>query len=220
MLEDPALVSASAGIVGGLPNPSPPAQKPTKGSLQPATPSEVSSSSCLESIRRHHASVGVSEQAAELLAATAYQSGWQRWYSWCNSRETDPIHCGVQPFLDFLTDLFQAGLQYCSIDVIRSSISTTHVPLEGAPIGQHPLVTQLLRGVYNSRPPMPRYTWTWDVDLVVRHLRGLGNNTDLSLKRLSGKLVLLMALTLASRTSELQALDDLGTSSQREFYLS
>lgn len=71
----------------------------------------------------------------------------------------------------------------------------------------HPLVTQLFRGVYNSRPPKPRYSCTWDVDLVVRHLKELGNNEVLSLKILSRKLALLMALTLASRTSELQALD-------------
>jgi len=42
---------------------------------------------------------------------------------------------------------------------------------------------------------------------VVQHLKGLGDNADLSLKTLSGKLILLMALTLASRTLELQALD-------------
>lgn len=49
----------------------------------------------------------------------------------------------------------------------------------------------------------------WDVDLVVSYLRGLGSNAELPLKTLSRKLVLLMALTLASRTlsSELQALD-------------
>ena len=91
--------------------------------------------------------------------------------------------------------------------VIRSAVSSTHAPLEGSPIGQHPLVSQLLRGIYNSRPPRLRYTCTWDVDVVVQHLKGLGNNADLSLKTLSGKLTLLMALTLASRRSELQALD-------------
>ena len=83
----------------------------------------------------------------------------------------------------------------------------THVPVEGSPVGQHHLVIQLLKGIYNSRPPRPRYVCTWDVDVVVRHLRKLDSNGDLSLKILSGKLALLMALVLASRTSELQAVD-------------
>ena len=117
VLEVPTLVSSSARTVGGFSNPPAPARESTKRPLRSATPSEIPAASRLESIRRQHASVGVSEQAAELLVAgwskgtnTAYQSGWQQWYSWCCSREIDPIHCGVQPLLDFLTELFQSGL--------------------------------------------------------------------------------------------------------------
>lgn len=83
----------------------------------------------------------------------------------------------------------------------------THIQVEGVPIGQHPLVSRLLKGVHNQRPPVPRYTSTWDVDVLTRYLVSLGNNEDLPLKMLSQKLVVLMALTQASRTSELQALD-------------
>ena len=54
---------------------------------------------------------------------------------------------------------------------------------------------------------MPRYTSTWDVNVVTKHIASLGNNEDLSLKYLSRKLVMLMALIQASRTSELLALD-------------
>ena len=83
----------------------------------------------------------------------------------------------------------------------------THQQVEEIPIGQHPLVTRLIKGVHNSRPPKPHYTVTWDVDIVLRHLRALGDNDNLSLRALSKKLALLMALMDASRTSELQALD-------------
>ena len=76
--------------------------------------------------------------------------------------------------------------------------------MDGIPIGQHPLVKQLFKGVYNSRPPQPRYTHTWDVQ---NHITELGDNGSLSLKQLSLKLVMLMSLTRASRVSELQALD-------------
>ena len=83
----------------------------------------------------------------------------------------------------------------------------THDQVEEIPMGQHPLVSRLLKGIYNSRPPQPRYITTWDVDIAVRFLQGLGDNEALPLKLVSQKLVLLMALVEASRVSELQALD-------------
>ena len=42
---------------------------------------------------------------------------------------------------------------------------------------------------------------------MTRHIAQLGSNESLSLKQLSQKLVVLMALVEASRTSELKALD-------------
>ena len=75
------------------------------------------------------------------------------------------------------------------------------------PIGQHPLVSRLMKGIYNSRPPEPQYSTTWDVSSVLDWIKRLGNNKDLSLKVLSGKLALLMALVSANRTSELHTLD-------------
>lgn len=123
-------------------------------------------------------------------------------------RQVDPISCSVYPFLDFLASLFTTGrLQYRSINTIRSAVSMTHVHIEGVPMGQHPLVSRMLKGMYNSRPPQPRYTSTWDVDIMIRYLSSLGDNTALSLKQLSHKLAILMALVSASRVSELQALD-------------
>ena len=83
----------------------------------------------------------------------------------------------------------------------------THDQVEGVPIGQHPLVSCLLKGVYNLRPQQPRYSDTWNVDMVIRHLQSLGNNSKLTLKVLGQKLALLMALVEASRSSELHALD-------------
>ena len=72
-------------------------------------------------------------------------------------------------------------------------------------MGKHPLITRLMKGIFNRRP-QPRYAFTWDVGRVLEHIRSLGGNSDLSLKQLSYKLVLL-ALSNASRASEIHALD-------------
>ena len=76
----------------------------------------------------------------------------------------------------------------------------THEQVEGVPVGKNPLVSLLLKGIYNSRPLQPRYLTTWDVDIVVRYLQSLGDNASLSLKVLSQKLE-------ASRILEIQASD-------------
>ena len=136
--------------------------------------SQQAKTCCMENLRQQHATAGVSKETLELLLAgwskgtnTAYQSEWKRWSGWCQRREADPISCGVYLFLDFITSLFQEGLQYQSINLIRSAVSITHLPVDGVPIGQHPLVKQLFKGVYNSRPPQPRYTQTWDISTVL-----------------------------------------------------
>ena len=198
-------------------NPPPLVQGYADKPREPATPtgnSKQTKASRLEDIRQQHTLAGISSEASELLLAgwsrgtnVAYQSGWKRWSSWCKGRKINPISAGIQPFLNFITSLFQEGLQYRTINTIRSAVSSTHNPIDGIPVGQHPLVKQLLKGVYNSRPPQPRYTHTWEVSRVLEHIKRLGENKEISLKTLSFKLVVLMALIRASRVSELQALD-------------
>ena len=97
-------------------------------------------------------------------------------------------------FLDFLAELYEEGLQHSTINVICSAVSMTHDSVEGLPIGQHPVVSRLLKGVYNLRPPKLRYVSTWDVDSVLSHITAMGRNDSLKLRHLSRKLALLMAI--------------------------
>ena len=57
--------------------------------------------------------------------------------------------------------------------------------------------------MFNERPPQPKYTDTWDVEVVLEYLRQLPDNDQLELKELSLKLVMLLALVSAGRSSEL-----------------
>ena len=164
----------------------------------------------LESVRGCYTATGLSQQAADLLVAgwsqgtnTAYESGWRHWTSWCESRHVDPFSGGIQPFLDFVGDLFAEGLQYRTINTIHSAISMTHDPIENLPSSGE----EIDEGYLQLKAPQPRYSNTWEVSRVLRYLSGLGANSSLSLKVLSGKLALLMALVTASRTLELLALD-------------
>ena len=71
--------------------------------------------------------------------------------------------------LDYLGHQFEQGLAYRTIDSHHSAISAFHVHdyVDGKPVGQHPQVCALVGGVFNSRPPQPKYTFIWDVQVVV-----------------------------------------------------
>ena len=72
---------------------------------------------------------------------------------------------------------------------------------DGVAVGQHPLTISLMAGVFNLNPPRPRYEETWDVGLVLAHLRTLPND-GLSLKNLARKLACLLALSSLLHVSE------------------
>jgi len=82
-----------------------------------------------------------------------------------------------------------------------------HEKVDGHNVGQHPLISRLLKGIFHDRPPLPRYTSTWNVQTVLNYLEGLGENQSLSLKALSWKLTMLLALTRPSRSADLSQLN-------------
>ena len=63
-----------------------------------------------------------------------------------------------------------------------------------------------MKGVYNLRPMRSRYCQTWSVDIVLNYLRKLSPVKKLSLKELSLKLVMLVALTNVARVQTINLL--------------
>ena len=82
----------------------------------------------------------------------------------------------VSKVLEFLLEEFNVGKQYRTLNTIRSAISMTHSEVDGVRIGQHEIVSRFMKGIFNSRPPMPRYTSTWNVDIILRYLSSLPEN--------------------------------------------
>ena len=164
--------------------------------------------------RRSNQSRGLSERVIDMLwkswrpsTESSYSTAWRQWNNWCIERQTNSTTAPISEVLEFLYDQFESGKQYRTINSLRSAISMTHDDVDGTRIGQHPLVTRFLKGVYNSRPPAPRYSTTWNVDIMLSHLSALPDNLDLELKLLTYKVVMLLALTNADRCSDLAALD-------------
>ena len=58
--------------------------------------------------------------------------------------------------LDYLSYLFDSSYEYRAIGCFRSTISAYREYVDSKPVGQHPHVYALLKGVFNQRPPQPR----------------------------------------------------------------
>ena len=103
--------------------------------------------------------------------------------------------------IEYLTDLYEKGHSYSSINVAKSSLSSLGISFESYTAGSHPLVVRFLKGVFNIRPPKSRYSSIWDVNVVLSYLRTLSPVKNISLKHLTLKIVMLMALTNAARVN-------------------
>lgn len=109
--------------------------------------------------------------------------------------------------INFLSAQQGLGKSYSTINSYRSGLSSVLPPMEGFPVGKHPMVIRLLKGIFNANPPKPRYQSTWEVSRVLDYLCSMAENYQLSLFHLSQKLVSLVALVTAQRTQTLNHLD-------------
>ena len=66
-------------------------------------------------------------------------------------------------------------------------------------LGQAPLIKKFMKGVFNLRPQLPRYSTTWDVNIVLEFLKKWAPAGSLSLKQLSLKTDLLLLLLSSQR---------------------
>ena len=83
----------------------------------------------------------------------------------------------------------------------------THLRVDGICVGSHPFISRLIKGIFNLRPPYPRYVQMWDVSVVLHYLKFLSPAPLLSMKNLTLKLVMLMALVSPSRANLLHKVD-------------
>ena len=125
---------------------------------------------------------------------------------YCSRKKIDSFSASIREVIEFLTEQFEAGLGYSSLNTARGALSSLGLKLEQFAAGSHPLVVRFMKGVYNLRPMRSRYCQTWSVDVVLNYLRKLSPVKKLTLKELSLKLVMLIALTNAARVQTIHLL--------------
>ena len=175
---------------------SPPPDSTGPGSNSQEGPSITCPSvSHMAHLREKYGNQELSEDATSLMLHSwrprtnrSYNSLFNKWHSWCYKQGGDPFSGPISDVANFLAQLDKKGYQYNSLNMYRLAISSAHEKVDGFSIGQHPRTTQLMKGVFHSRPPLPKYTSTWDVQKVLDHLNFMGINEGISLKHLTLRL--------------------------------
>ena len=182
-------------------------------------PEEKVESASLSLMRRVYQNKGFSEKATNIVLQSWRQSSQKqydvhikKWLLFCTQRQVDPVRPNISVAVEFLTTLYEGGLSYSSINTARCALSAIlDTPDSVLPtFGEHPDVKRFMKGIFQSRPPLPRYTKTWDVNTVLQYIGSLGDSQDLTLKDLTLKLVMLVALTTAQRGQSLHLMDTQG----------
>ena len=109
----------------------------------------------------------------------------------------------LNTILKFLTHCFDdLRLGYSAMNTVRSALSA-FIVVDNHPAGAHPMVVRFIKGVYQSKPSIPRNLVTWDVSIVLRFIKTLSPVGKLTLKNLTLKTATLAALLTGQRAQSL-----------------
>ena len=136
-----------------------------------------------------------------------YKCYLQKWEQHCCERSINPISPKVGTAIDFLHEFYKEGLSYSTLNTVRSALSIVVQPIDNFTFGNHPLVTRYMQGVFVNRPALSRYKQIWDVSVVIKYLKSLAENTQLSLQDLTMKTTMLLALVTGQRFQTIQVLN-------------
>ncbi len=133
--------------------------------------------------------------------------------AWCQDRDLEPVTSEVSVVLSFLQERLDKQGSSSTIKVNSAAIAAFHAPIASRSVGRDSAVIQFLRGA--SRMTVPewqndcsRTVPPWDLPTVLRALKGppFEPLQSSSLRVLSLKTTLLLALASVKRVGDLQAL--------------
>ena len=178
-----------------------------------SSPTPKASTTPMSCIREQLESQGLSEQATALVMGSwrnstkkQYEPYIKRWKQYCNKRKMGPFSASVETGVNFLAELYHTGIGYSANNTARCALCTCLLIDRCKSFGSLPLVSRFIKGVFESRPALPKYSETWDVKQVFSYLQPLHPPESLTLKDLTHKLVMLLALLSEQRRQTLHSL--------------
>lgn len=129
----------------------------------------------------------------------------RKWWNFCRNKSINVYTTSVPSVIDFLTQLYDQGSQYGTLNSCRSALSL----ILGPTISNDDRLQRFFKGVFRLRPPQPKYNVTWDTNCVLDRVTEWYwyPNIELSLDLLSNKTVTLLALITAHRVQTLSKIN-------------
>ena len=90
-----------------------------------------------------------------------------KWQQYCRERNIDIFEPGITNGIEFIVSLYKTGLGYSAINTVRSALSSVLSLKDGVKFGEHPPVVRCMKGIFELKPALPKYTEIWDVNIVL-----------------------------------------------------
>ena len=145
-------------------------------------------------IRRLYQDRGFSTHATSIILNSCRESSHQqygtyisKWLLFCAKRDINPVHPLISMAVEFWTELYDLGLSYSSLNTARCALSAIlEYPNYSNCIFCQPIDDKrFMKGIFQSRPALPRYNKTWDVHTMLQYLLSIKETKDLTLKDLT-----------------------------------
>ncbi|CAG8803548.1 16415_t:CDS:1 [Gigaspora margarita] len=146
-------------------------------------------------------------------------SAINKWYIWCNKKNTDPIQCPIKNIIKFLNDMYSQQKVYNTIASYRLAISEIHNYSNGYPIGRYPDIVKFMIAIRKSNPSPSAPNDPIDIILALDFIISIGSNENMYILNLLQKTAFLIALESASRPSDLHRIN-LGTLQKTSYGIS
>jgi len=120
---------------------------------------------------------GLSKRSTDIITSSwrtstkkQYSTYLRQWEAYCRQQQTNPLHASVVTGIDFLAEL-SVKCGYSAVNTARSALSSVLILPEGKTFGEHPLVCRFMKGLFELKPTLPRYSEIWDPEVVLEFLR-------------------------------------------------
>nr|CAH7750589.1 unnamed protein product [Callosobruchus chinensis] len=150
--------------------------------------------------------MGVPEEAIPIVMASItegtlnqYDTCYRKWWDFCKKLNLDPLTANLKSHLIFFKEQMDNELSYSSLNTYRAALNL----IIHQSSNDDKILKRYWKGVYNIRPPKPKYQSTWDPQPVLSFLKGLNPLDSLSLELLTKKLVMLLALSSGHKVQTL-----------------
>ena len=102
-----------------------------------------------------------------------------RWKDYCAEKNWIYDSPRAEQFLNFFTELFNQGVSYSRLLSAEAHV----IRMKYQQIRQHASVTKYFKRTFNLRPLLPKFSLVWDVQIIFKYFRSLGDNSQISAQK-------------------------------------